>query len=287
MVNASGPQLLQALMNLVVNSRDAMPLGGTITLGLTADTTSSPPMAVLEVSDTGQGMSPEVSRRVFERYYTTKEVGAGTGIGLPTVHHIVQDHGGTVELTTAPGKGARFFIRLPLLPAGVHPEGRTRDSAGSAVSTGSPTACADPSPGEIRQHAAAAASSPVKPAAPRSMVIESDERVRPLIVQTLRNSGYQVVSFSSAEAGLDAFTVDPTSWAVVLVELDGERLDGVSCIRRMRRSFPALPALMLTADPGDASGHLVDAQTRVLLKPFTVGSLRSALNDLLKHPSMR
>jgi CheY-like chemotaxis protein len=247
-------------------------------------------VAVLEVSDTGQGMSPEVSRRVFERFYTTKEVGAGSGIGLPTVRHIVQDHGGTVELTTVPGQGTRFIIRLPLLNGTVSSTARPAGQ-GAAFCVPVTTESASLTPVQAAQHAAAAAAATVGTAPkvnlPRAMVIESDERVRPLIVQTLRNSGYQVESFPTAEMGLEAFTRMPTAWSVVLVELDGERMDGVSCVRRMRKAAPTLPALMLTADPSDASGHLVDGQTRVLLKPFTVGSLRSALTDLLKDPSVR
>lgn len=276
MVNASGPQLLQVLMNLAVNARDAMPTGGTVTLTINADRSSPQPQAVLEVTDTGQGMTPEVSRRIFERYYTTKDAG-GTGIGLPTVRHIVHDHGGTIELATAPGQGTRFVIRFPLLKDGVAPAPEVLRTPSASYSA--PAA---------RPLVAGTTVTPVpQPTTPRAMVIESDERVRPLIVQTLRNSGYQVESFTSAETGLEAFMKGPTSWAVVLMELDGEGIDGVTCLRRMRKSAPDLPALMLTADPADASGHLVDGRTRVLLKPFTVGSLRSALGDLLSDPISR
>ena len=283
MVSASGPQLLQVMMNLAVNARDAMPTGGTVTIAVGADTSTPNHWAVVEVSDTGQGMTPEVSRRVFERYYTTKNAGEGAGLGLPTVQHIVNDHGGTIELSTAPGQGSRFIIRLPLLksaapaspdPLGTNPTANTprTSSTLTPASTAASTSTSSPTPSA---------------ATPRAMVVESDERVRPLIVQTLRNTGYHVESFTSAEAGLDAFTKHPTAWSVVLLELDGQGLDGVTCLRRMRKNAPEIPALMLTADPADASGHLVDGRTRVLLKPFTVGSLRSALNDLLGDPVSR
>jgi DNA-binding response OmpR family regulator len=119
------------------------------------------------------------------------------------------------------------------------------------------------------------------------MVIESDDRVRPLIVQTLRNSGFHVESFIDAQAGLEAFQRAPQSWSIVLAELDGGRLDGATCIRRMRDTTPGLPVLLLTAEPADVGEHLVDAQTRVLVKPFTVAALRSTLADLLNSPSLR
>lgn len=307
MVSASGPQLLQVLMNLAVNARDAMPMGGTITLSLTADNAGASPTALLEISDTGSGMTPEVSRRAFERFYTTKAVGAGTGLGLPTVRHIVQDHGGTVELITAPGQGARFVIRLPMLldvpapvaapataPAAAAPSPQPAAQSSAASALLPQPVLANPTHGQtarqpVTPESAADAAHRATAAAQlsRAMVIESDDRVRPLIVQTLRNSGFHVESFINADAGLDAFNRDPGSWSIVLAELDGDRLDGATCVRRMRKAVPDLPALLLTADPGDASGHLADARTRVLLKPFTVGSLRSALNDLLKSTPVR
>jgi two-component system, cell cycle sensor histidine kinase and response regulator CckA len=117
-------QLEQVLMNLVVNARDAMPGGGTVTLS-TRNEELRPEVArfhpnvapgafvVIAVADTGVGMSAEVKSRIFEPFFTTKEPGKGTGLGLPTVYGIVQQSGGFVAVHSAPGQGSTFEIFLP------------------------------------------------------------------------------------------------------------------------------------------------------------------------------
>jgi PAS domain S-box-containing protein len=107
-VLANRSQLDQVLLNLVVNARDAMPNGGTLTIS----TRPGSGFAELEVGDTGIGMTPDVRSRIFEPFYTTKDT--GTGIGLATVYGIVAATGGTIDLDTEPGKGSSFIVRLPV-----------------------------------------------------------------------------------------------------------------------------------------------------------------------------
>jgi PAS domain S-box-containing protein len=295
-VNASVSQILQVLMNLAVNARDAMPDGGTVTISVGTDTSGPAPLAVLEVADTGHGMTPEVSRRAFDRYFTTKETDAGgggssgAGIGLATVRQIVHDHGGAIKVATAPGQGARFTITFPLIPPpqSVSPLTSTAPAVASASAQPDLSAAQAAAVTEAAR-AAATARAPIAVPAKllKAMVVESDDRVRPLIVQSLRNSGYFVESFTTSAAGLEAFTASPASWAVVLMEVDTGGLDGATCLRRMRKAVPTLPAILITGDPADAGGQLVDEHTRVLFKPFTVGSLRSTLNDLFSPLSTR
>jgi signal transduction histidine kinase len=125
----------QALLNLMLNAEQAMPQGGEITIQATAladggmrmaDCPESairiPPSAIeLSLIDTGQGMAPEVLARVFEPFYSTKQ--GGTGLGLPTTRRIVEAHGGTITAESAVGRGTRFTIRLPALPARVSAPG--------------------------------------------------------------------------------------------------------------------------------------------------------------------
>jgi len=116
-ITADPAQLKQVLFNLVVNALQAMDSGGTITV----QTQHRSNNALLAVEDTGCGMSDEVIEQVFIPFFTTKDVGQGTGLGLPVVHGIVTAHGGSINLTSEPGRGTRFEIWLPVRPA---PRGR-------------------------------------------------------------------------------------------------------------------------------------------------------------------
>jgi PAS domain S-box-containing protein len=109
-VNADRTQLEQVVMNLAVNARDAMPAGGTLTIGALSDGE----FAILSVLDEGMGMDAETVAHIYEPFFTTKPVGVGSGLGLSTVYGIVGQSGGTIELETAPGEGTNFTIRLPL-----------------------------------------------------------------------------------------------------------------------------------------------------------------------------
>ena len=114
-VRADRAGMEQVLVNLVVNARDAMPGGGEVAISLSAEETG---LVVLEVSDTGEGMSRQTAAQIFEPFFSTKdpgrtEHGAGTGLGLATVHGTVTQAGGDIEVDSAPGRGTRFTIRLP------------------------------------------------------------------------------------------------------------------------------------------------------------------------------
>jgi two-component system, cell cycle sensor histidine kinase and response regulator CckA len=132
-VNANAGQLEQVILNLAVNARDAMPQGGQLTLetrnvDLPADDIRetngqrSGPYVQLEVSDTGVGMEPSVQAHIFEPFFTTKPKGKGTGLGLSTVYGIVEQAGGQITFTTAPGAGTKFRIFLPRIPSGQSPK---------------------------------------------------------------------------------------------------------------------------------------------------------------------
>jgi signal transduction histidine kinase len=109
-ITADAAQLQQVLVNLVVNSIQAMPQGGKLTL----QTLSDDGYVSLVVEDTGMGMSEEVQKQIFVPFYTTKEVGEGTGLGLSVVHGIVSSHSGKIEVKSKEGEGTRFEIKLPI-----------------------------------------------------------------------------------------------------------------------------------------------------------------------------
>jgi len=112
-IAADASQLNQVLVNLVVNAIQAMPAGGKLTIA----TRRSRGCVVLSVEDTGVGMDAEVQSRRFTPFFTTKDVNEGTGLGLPVVHGIVSSHEGTIAVQSAPGRGTRFEISLPVTQA--------------------------------------------------------------------------------------------------------------------------------------------------------------------------
>ncbi len=109
MVRGDAGQLSQAVLNLVLNARDAMPSGGSVTLAAGVEQG----MGVLRVADTGMGMDGATAARVFEPFFTTKPAGSGTGLGAAIVWRIVEAHGGTIEVETSPGAGTMFTVRIP------------------------------------------------------------------------------------------------------------------------------------------------------------------------------
>jgi signal transduction histidine kinase len=124
MVEVDASLIEQALTNLVVNAIQAMPTGGTVSVGLGADVITPPAdidgalaeYAYVCVEDQGVGMTPEHTAHVFEPFFTTKDVGEGTGLGLSVAYGIVRDHGGWIAAVSEPNKGSRFSIYLPLTP---------------------------------------------------------------------------------------------------------------------------------------------------------------------------
>src|SRR5256884_8241466 len=170
-------QLEQVILNLAVNARDAMPTGGSLTVAV--DTVLGPePQVILTVRDTGGGMEAATRPRISEPFFTTKMAGKGTGLGLATVYGIVQQHGGTVGVESAPGRGATFRVVFPR--------------------------CA------IQRPALAADSS--RPGASRRgtiLLVEDEETLRAVAAASLRVNHYTVLEASSAEDALRLVAVPP------------------------------------------------------------------------------
>jgi len=261
---ADRSQLEQVLLNLAVNGRDAMPQGGRLRIetvilerghefGLE---TLALPEVVLRLSDSGQGMTPEIQARVFEPYFTTKERGKGTGLGLSTVYAIVSDSGGTIRVDSEPGRGTTFTIALPLaLEPVVSDEARPDDARVPRESTGP---------------------EPVHRASGETvLVVEDDVPVRQIVTNALRRAGYRVRAAADPASALMLLREHGAAVDLLLTDVIMPGLNGRELARDAHALFPDLPVIFMSgfADrafgpegPGAAGGVF-------LQKPFTLDKL--------------
>ncbi|MCI0742548.1 MAG: ATP-binding protein, partial [Gemmataceae bacterium] len=260
-IKADAGMVHQVVMNLVLNARDAMPEGGTLTI----DTGHFQPdeeylrrhveartgtFARLRVRDTGDGMTPEIRQRIFEPFFTTKEVGKGTGLGLAMIFGIVKQHHGWIVCDSAPGQGTTFDIFWPQFQG---------DPAGPAVT---PTANLDGNE--------------------TILIVDDDPMIRNLASMILRRFGYQVVL---AEDGLDALAkLRQPDLTIDLVILDGTmpRLSGRDTLREMIDINPQVRVLFSSGysnDYHDLSGF--PQIVGFIQKPYRVDDLANKVRFLL------
>jgi signal transduction histidine kinase/CheY-like chemotaxis protein len=262
-VKADPSQLEQVLLNLVVNARDAMPGGGTLTIA-TRDTVIGPgdgrrapevepgAYVALEVADTGVGMSPDVLTRIFEPFFTTKAEGKGTGLGLATVYGIVKQSGGHVTVTSEPGRGTTFTVLLPHLDE-------------------EPEAAGEPAP-------------PSRPArAETVLLVEDDPGVRDLACEILAHAGYRVRTARSGVEALDALDGDDSPVDLLLTDVIMPSMNGAELSRRLRVRRPALRVLFMSGYTDDVLGRqgTLAPGTDLLPKPFSRDDLLRKVREVL------
>jgi two-component system, cell cycle sensor histidine kinase and response regulator CckA len=244
-------QLEQVVMNLVVNSRDAMPKGGTLTVETgnvrlsEADCAGRPDAApgeyvYLSIADTGHGMDAATLGRIFEPFFTTKPVGQGTGLGLATVFGIVRQSGGHIRVYSEVGRGSKFTVLFPRIPEGA--------AAPAPVETG------------------------VKAVGSETLLVAEDELpVRELTTLILRGAGYRVLPVGSADEALalSRSFKDPIHLLVTDIVMPGH--NGVLLATRLAAERPGLKTLFVSGYTRDALEAHVSAGTRLdlLQKPFT------------------
>ena len=272
-VFADPNQLEAALLNLVVNARDAMPGGGTVSIetrresgpqaeaegetALETGGTDAPSDRVrLTVSDTGLGMTPDVVRRAVEPFFTTKGPGLGTGLGLAQVYGFAKQSAGDVHIESEPGAGTRISILLPM----------TRSMAPSP-----------PAPGS----ADARRSRPDDGDAERVLVVDDNDDVRRYSVEVLRQAGYVVTEAADGAAALRMIEAEPVDALFSDIGLPG--IDGRALAVTASRLRPGLRVLLTTGYAEDPSGEpgLPGADLPVLRKPFTPAALTGRMDVLL------
>jgi two-component system cell cycle sensor histidine kinase/response regulator CckA len=262
---ADAGQIEQVLMNLVVNSKDAMPNGGKVTIQSANARLNHEDVrreysyihpglyVVLSVTDTGEGMDKETQLRIFEPFFTTKEKGKGTGLGLSTVYGIIKQSGGYVLVQSEPGQGTTFRIYLPRVEDALEPVGTLGIS--SSQNGGSETV----------------------------LLVEDEESVRQLVRETLESKGYKVLEAENGEAALRIVSnysdkIDMLITDVVMPGMSGRELSARLCASR-----PQTKVLYLSGYTEDAIGHegVVDPHTVFLQKPFTLQMLSRKVREVL------
>ena len=262
---ADAGQIEQVIMNLVVNSKDAMPNGGKITIqssnaclnhdDLRREYSYIQPgdYVVLSVSDTGHGMDKETQLRIFEPFFTTKEKGKGTGLGLSTVYGIIKQSGGYVLVDSEPGQGTTFRIYLPRVEDALEPVGAV--GASSAHSGGSETV----------------------------LLVEDEESVRQLVRETLEAKGYKVLEADHGEAALQIASGHPGKIDMLITDVVMPGMSGRELSAKLCASYPQTKVLYLSGYTEDAIAHegVLDSGTAFLQKPFTLQMLSRKVREVL------
>jgi two-component system, cell cycle sensor histidine kinase and response regulator CckA len=262
LVRADPRQLEQVLLNLVLNARDAMPDGGRVTIdtrevnlaGGTAGEWGRVPRghyAALFVEDTGSGMDPETLQRVFDPFFTTQEVGVGTGLGLSVVHGIVNQIGGYVAVQSEPGMGSTFKLYVPIAGGG-HPADEPPDEAPAPASDGRV-----------------------------ALLVEDDPLVRAMAVRGLAEAGYVVLEATNGRAALDLLRGHAGTLDIVITDIGMPEMGGEELGRRLRVDRPHVPVLYMSGY-GDANNA-----TPLLRKPFDPDTLVNMVSELLQAGNRR
>ncbi|MGA2786603.1 MAG: response regulator [Verrucomicrobiota bacterium] len=261
-VNADVGMIEQILLNLIVNSRDALPQGGSIviateTVSIDASRAETHPEAqtgefvCITVRDTGMGIYPEYLPRIFEPFFTTKEAGKGTGFGLATVYGIVKQHRGWIEVSSQVGNGTTFKIFLP------------------ASGTG-----------------AAIKPVPQKKAIPagrheKILLVEDDADVRTVTRGVLEGSGYQIWEAANGLEALNVWKKNASQIDLLLTDfIMPGGLNGTELAARLRGERPNLKVILMSGYNSDLPGN-IQPHSHILSKPFSLESLTETVRSCL------
>ena len=255
-VLGNGTQLHQVLLNLCVNSRDAMPQGGELTLAadnvvLSAEEASEIPNGVpgqfvmLLVSDTGGGIPPEILPRLFEAFFTTKPVGQGTGLGLSTVARIITQHRGFINVRSEPNRGTTFEIYLPC--ASIAPTAETTPVSSADFGRGQ---------GEL------------------ILVADDEQSVREMVSLTLGEQGYRVITAANGAEAIAQFEAHAGAVRLALLDTDMPVMNGPQTILILRAQSPTLPVVLMS---GEVDTISAEHNVGTLAKPFQLHELLGAV----------
>ncbi|MEC4889044.1 MAG: response regulator [Nitrospira sp.] len=248
-VKADAGQLDQVLLNLATNARDAMPDGGVLTIE-TMLVKGDEPKVRLVARDTGHGFSDDVRARLFDPFFTTKEQGKGTGLGLSIVYGIVSQHGGTIEVESARGRGTAFTITFPRVAA---------------------AAAAEPAP------------QPAGPPVPTVLLVEDEAIVRDIAAQMLTMQGYQVLEAASGAEALQRAEAFAGPIHLLLTDVLMPGMNGRELADRLKTVRPNLSVVFMSGYNQDEllRQGITGCSMMFVPKPFTSESLVQAVKGAL------
>ncbi len=274
-VLADRSQIEQVLLNLVANARDAMPRGGIIRIATSRADVPHPgtgepvPSVELVVADTGDGIATDAMPHVFEPYFTTKSPDRGTGLGLATVHGIVTQSGGSIQVASEAGRGTSFRIVLPRCAAPA------------------PSPSSEVIPPGAGAHAPAPVTGAVPPAIPHRatlLVVDDEPLVTQVCVRGLELAGFEVVAAGDGEEAL-RLAREMASLDLLVTDVTMPKMSGPELAARLRALRPDLPVLFMTGHAHgqlDADRDALPAGSGVLPKPFTPGVLVARVRAMLE-----
>jgi len=265
-IRADPTQIEQVLMNLCVNARDAMPMGGRLSIEThNAEFSTEEPRrnamllsgryAEIRVSDTGIGMDAKVRERIFEPFFTTKGTGRGTGLGLATVYGIVKQHGGFIQVESEPGRGSTFHIFLPVNESPTTPEFRKPIIEDLPVRGGKETI----------------------------LIAEDHEGIREMARAALESQGYNILIARDGEEAVDIFSAHRDSISLVLLDVIMPRRSGPEVYSAIAALKPRVSVVFATGYGNEtaALAEMVARGISVLRKPYSPGALCREVREAL------
>jgi two-component system cell cycle sensor histidine kinase/response regulator CckA len=264
-VHADEAQLSNAIINLVVNARDAMPQGGTVTIRTRNEIihTATPlgtaimpagDYVVIEVADTGTGMSKEIQSKIFDPFFTTKPVGQGTGLGLATVYGIVKQSGGFITVDSELGHGTSFKIYLPRQRE-VHAPAETVQPQVARDVTGQDTI----------------------------LLVEDEEAVRSFAARALRMRGYHVMEAGGGDEALEIVKSGKPAIDLLITDVVMPNMDGPTLVRHVKELKPDLAVIFMSgyAEEAFRRNDQNSEDIHFLPKPFGLKQLAAKVKDVL------
>jgi len=253
-VLADRGQIEQVIMNLVLNARDSIEANGRIDVRVattSAEENGARPVALIEVADTGQGIPEQIIENIFDPFFTTKPVGEGTGLGLSTVHGIVHQSGGTIEVESEVGRGSTFRVRLPLTEVPISREAEAAPTRRGRIDR--------------------------KKREPRALLVDDEDQVRHICRRVLERLSFKVIDTGdpreAARLGQELEDLD-----LVLSDIVMPGMDGIELVARIRETNPNIAAVFMSGYSKDRMKHPGSEGDAIFLqKPFGVAELEAAL----------